>query len=809
MEYVKPYQTFRGRAALLASACLILPLNAGETRGGGGMAQGEVSRRSVAIQEAQELLKKGDEAYTAGRYSDAVEAYAGARELLPIAPVSEALRDAATQRYAQASVEYARELSRNGDVAGAKAAVDRVLIKTVAPDDVGALAFRAQLDDPIRTNPALTKEHAKNVDEVRRLLYTAEGAYDLGDFDKAKHNYESVIRIDPTNTAARRGLERVAQARSDYSKSAYDHTRAEMLADVDSQWETSVPASASEPTFTDSSLGLAGGEIISVRNKLDRIIIPKIALDQATLDEALDFLRIRAAENDTFELDPARKGVNFTVNLGPPDSPTATRVNALRFDLQLSQVPLSQALKYLTEITRTSYTTDDFSVSIVPPGSSSSELVARDYRVPPDFISTISSGTSQSGAAEDPFAETPKSGGLLVQRLGAQEALAQQGVTFPTGASASYTPASNTLRVVNTEANQDFIAQIVEALTKTEPVIVSVHVTMIKVEQSRLEELGFDWLLDNFGFGGPAWIPGQSKMNLSGGTVGNSRPHSDLPLLPDALYPTNPITAGNRSGDFAVTGDSLDELIANQSGRQASNSAPGVIAVRGEISNATVVALMRALDQKKGVDVMARPSVVTRSGQSTSVSVVREFIYPSEYEPPELPNSVGDNGNGGGGGGTSPVTPATPTAFETREVGVNLEVLPVVDENKQYVNVTLNPVFTDFDGFVNYGSPINSTQQGLIGPETVEITPNAILMPVFSVNKLHTNVDILDGATVVIGGLLKDTVQKVEDKTPILGSIPIIGRLFQSDVTKETSTAVIFMVGVEVMDPTGRRYRDR
>jgi len=124
--------------------------------------------------------------------------------------------------------------------------------------------------------------------------------------------------------------------------------------------------------------------------------------------------------------------------------------------------------------------------------------------------------------------------------------------------------------------------------------------------------------------------------------------------------------------------------------------------------------------------------------------------------------------------------------------------------------VTLNPSFSDFDGFVNYGSPINTTQSGLLGvPETVVLTPNTILMPVFSNNTFSTNVDVSDGATVVVGGLISEVVQNVEDKTPVLGSLPIIGRLFQSKAKQPVSTAIVFLINVELMDPTGRRYRDR
>ncbi len=819
METFKPTTSFLSQAALLATVCFISPLIGGELNRDSGRKEGKSTANHASLDEAQELLRKGDEAYTAGRYSDAIEAYAGAGELIPNEPATAELKTAATERHAQASVEHARFLSRKGDVAGAKAIVDQVLQKSTSSKNSSALAFRAQLDDPIRTNPALTVEHAKNVDSVRRRLYTAQGAYDLGKFDEAKSTYEDVLRIDPTNTAARRGMEQVAAAKSAYQKSAYDNTRSEMLSDVTKQWELPVPPTDSELSLLNPDAAPSDTSLISIKDKLDRIIIPKIALDQSTLQETLDFLRVRAVENDTLESDPARKGVNFTVNLGAADSPLAVKIRDTRFDLQLSQLPLSQVLKYITEISNTTYRTDDYSVIIAPVGSISDDLISRTYRVPPDFISSISAGNAESGAAGDPFGKEPAAG-LLPKRQSVQEALKTQGVSFPEGATASYIPGNNTLRVVNTATNLDYITQIVETVGRTEPVIVTVRVTMIKVEQTRLEELGFDWLLDNFGFAGEG--PFGSKLNLGGGTRGNGDGLSDIELPPESVT-RNPITAGNRSGDGAILGNSIDSVLGNRAGRQERNRAPGVFGVRGKLNDANIQMLMRGLDQKKGVDLMAQPAIATRSGQASSVSIVREFIYPTEYEPPELPQSTGGNSStiivigGAGGGGifgggsnsTSPVTPATPTAFDKKDVGVTLEVLPVVDANKQYVTLTLTPTFSDFDGFVNYGSPINAIENGLLGPEQVEITPNAILQPVFSKQTMNTTVDIADGATLVLGGLLQEAVQNVEDKTPVLGSIPILGRLFQSKVRKPISTAIVFLVNTQIQDPTGRSFSNR
>jgi general secretion pathway protein D len=214
---------------------------------------------------------------------------------------------------------------------------------------------------------------------------------------------------------------------------------------------------------------------------------------------------------------------------------------------------------------------------------------------------------------------------------------------------------------------------------------------------------------------------------------------------------------------------------------------------------------MRGLDQKKGTDIMARPSIVTRSGQQSSISIVREFIYPTEYEPPQIPTNVGNSG-----GQSTPVTPATPTAFEKKDVGIFLEVLPVADLEKGLVDVTLNPTFSDFDGFVNYGTPINTSVDDALGnPTTSELTKNAILMPVFSIQRLNTQLSVFDGATIAIGGLLSDSIQDVEDRTPVLGDIPLIGRMFSTKTKRPVSTAVIFLVRVELQDPTGRSFRNR
>ncbi|MBX3740337.1 MAG: type II and III secretion system protein [Akkermansiaceae bacterium] len=788
-----------GRAALLATACLLSPLFAQGTSDVTGLAARELAKRGASTQEAHELLLKGDESYNAGRHGDAVEAYAGALDLLPDAPTTAELRAAARERYAQASVEYARTLVKKGDLAGAKQAVDKVLQPGVSPNDPGALAFRADLDDPIRNNPAMTADHGKNVDQVRKLLYTAEGAYNLGKYNQARSTYEDVLRIDPYNSAARRGLERLTAAKADYQRTATDQARAEMLGQVEAAWELPLSPLAVDPALAGQPGQATDTSFVPVSRKLDQIIIPKMSLEQASITDAIDFLRLQVSANES-----TAGTINFNLNLG--DTESAARINALKFDLQLNQTPLSQVLKYVTELTRTHYTTDDYSVIIQASGGDAGRLTSRTFKVPPGFLASLSEGASTPAASADPFATTPSAGGgLLAKRLGAQEALAMQGVPFPDGTNASFNAQNNTLRVINTEANLETIARIVESISEAEPVNVITRVTMIRTDQRNLEELGFDWTLGGVGFDG-------DRYTLSGGSQGNGGNLFDVPVTTPPGNSLRPMTAGNRSGDTAVDSNAIDDLINMGSERSLpANRAPGIFRISGVFGGNQANMLMRGLSQKTGVDLMTSPSTVTRSGQASSVRVVREFIYPTEYEPPEIPQTISAteiylNGVyiGSEGNNSFPVTPATPTAFEMREVGVILEVLPTADANKNFIEVVMKPSVTDFDGFVNYGTPINMPS----GTGTIRVTDNSILMPVFSTQRVDIpTLNVADGSTIIVGGLLRQNLQSVEDKSPVLGNLPVLGRLFQSKAHQPVSTAIIFMVNVQLVDPTGRPFR--
>ncbi|QJE98053.1 YfbK domain-containing protein [Luteolibacter luteus] len=137
------------------------------------------------------------------------------------------------------SLEGTEELRKRGKYGEIRQIADAAL--AADPNNAEAKRLKESLGDPIATNPELSYQTEEQKDKTRRSLYTAEGFYNLGKYDEATRAYEDVLRVDPFNKAARRGMERATVAKSDYYRAAYDHTRAELLAQVDEAWETSVP----------------------------------------------------------------------------------------------------------------------------------------------------------------------------------------------------------------------------------------------------------------------------------------------------------------------------------------------------------------------------------------------------------------------------------------------------------------------------------------------------------------------------------------------------------------------------------------
>lgn len=769
---------------------------------------GQSEREIKILQERSDWARSQvGKAQTALAENDFESAFALSKSAVDALPASgqatAGLRSLAMETFSKASLSLARQRISEGRFEDAELVVETALGK---PYDSGygpLLTLEKQLQDPNQFNRTMTPNFIAKVEQTKQLLSEAQGFYASGRFDAAFKNYQKVLNLDPENTAARLGMEQVNKQRSSYAETAYNERRSQMIGDVARAWELPVPKFdvGASSIVEQSPIEVKGTSAIS--RKLEEIRIPQLSLQDDSIREAVEKLQKKSRALDTMETDPSRKGVNIVLKVDPAkeEADGGTKIN-----LALNDIPLGEALKYIASAANLKVKVEPYAVAIVPLSEPTETLISKEYKVPPGFISSAPAGNSPAGGL--PAAGDSGS----VGKAGAKEFLITQGVTFPPGASATYLASSSKLLVKNTQANLDVIDSLVEVSLATPPSQVEIESRFLEVTQNNLQELGFDWLM------GAINLPAGSGFYGGGGTVGNQAPQpvASFPMgfggTPIGAMQTSAgnvtagnITAGNRTGSAAIKANSLDALLFGS----PAGPAPGVLALAGIFTNPQFQVVLRALNQQKGIDLVSAPKVTVTSGRKATINIMRKFPYPKEYAPPQVPVQQA--------GGNAPVTPSTPTSFETRNIGVQLEVEPTVGPDGYTIELSLSPQITEFQGFINYGTPINviapyrsyiggnnNIVVGANGTKSVTLTQNPINQPVFSTRQVNTQVSLYDGQTVVLGGLMREDVQKVQDKTPILGDLPIAGSLFRSSANQRIKRNLLIFVTAGLLDPAGQ-----
>jgi general secretion pathway protein D len=814
------------------------------------VADREAARRQAALPQGDAALARGKAAMAARNFAVAHEEFRLAVSLLPDAVIGGKAHDEAVSGFCASGIKLAEQRIAEAKFAEAEAICREMLGDRYDPSFRPAAELLARLQQPGYFNRTLGPKFLSKVEEVRKLLNDADGYYTSGRYDLASKKYEQVLNLDPYNVAARRGEEKINLTKTHYGEEAYNETRSQQLWQVQKGWEEPVrpygqTVGAITDAFTKDTTGTA-----RITHKLNTIIIPRIEFRDASVREAIEFLRQQAEADDPAT--DGRKGVDIVLRLatlgqpsetvaassakiGVPNDKAAPAVPPIpaitipapstppadaRITITLNEIPLAEALRYIATQAGLKVKVEPYAISIIPISEQSNDLLTKEYRVPPGFISGSLSGSASSlnqqanakaaGTGKDTQETT--GGRLLVNREGAKEFLESQGVSFSVpGSSANFLPQTSRLIVRNTADNLELVDAIVEQANVSGPKQVEIEAKFVEITQNNLKELGFDWLL------GPFNLNSKGSVALAGGTSGTGAAvnQANYPFSTTGL---NPVTAGNRSGNLAISGSAIDSLLLGTAAGQV--LAPGIFGVGGLLTDPQFQVVIRALNQKKGVDLLSAPRVTTKSGQRAVIEIVREFRYPTQFDPPHVPETVGSvttrSDTGGiiplGGGSSVPVTPTTPTHFETRNTGVTLEVEPVVGPDGVTIDLNLVPQVVEFEGFINYGSPIlapsssflNTVTGGLVSSPPSVLTPNIINQPIFSTRKVTTSVSVWDGQTVVLGGLMREDVQKTEDRIPLLGDIPIVGRLFRTNTEQHIKRNLVIFVTARLVNPGGQ-----
>ena len=788
----------------------------------------EVIRRQAQEIEGLKQLTEAEALLNRGEYDKAEALFEQALSKIPERAATDDARKKAIwglgeAAYLQADALYGRISYSRDDLAQSKQLVGEIEKKlAIALRDEeghGAKARRMQrrlksadesldvrLERPIP--PKYREDHVTKVRTNKQLLDEGRLFFELEDYDKAEANFTQILRNDPYHRDAMRFLRRIEERRLSTSSLRRRTTRVDMIQDVTDRWNPPIrsvsEAAAVRPQERPTRTGGGGARLLE---KMQSTIIPSIEFRQANIVDVITFLREASEEQD-----PQKVGVNIILKLdggaatssgfptAPAEAPAApvdvfaapgpeTAAEApaaaapssatVPITLTLRRVTLLDAIRYVTDVANLKYRVEETAVIITPQGTVDN-VVTRLYPVQPNIIEiTSTQAKPEEGTTRNEFVMMGTSGATMDRNTDMKRFFEQQGVPFPPGTSIAYNQQISQLIVRNTPENLEILERIIQQLDVI-PKQVEIEARFVEVAENDLQELGLEWLLtDNW-------------------EIARQKGAGPLETSPRIVMGANDTGGGFSRGlrFYGQTGAGEIPSGMARSATTASSLIGNIATLSGVLTNPELSVVLHALEQKGALDVLSCPRVTTKSGVNAFIKVVEEIIYPTEFQEQSAGQIVGGFNQQLQPGETAnaaqlPSRPPYPSTFETREVGVILNVTPIVGPDGQTVDLTLVPEVAELARWIDYGPA------GLY----------PLLQPVFSSRNVTTSVTVWDGQTIVMGGLIKEVQTTIDDRIPILGDIPLLGRLFRNEGHYNRKQNLMIFVTAKIVDPAGNPLR--
>ena len=332
----------------------------------------------------------------------------------------------------------------------------------------------------------------------------------------------------------------------------------------------------------------------------------------------------------------------------------------------------------------------------------------------------------------------------------------------------------------------DIIQMAIELLNSVPPQVL-VESKFAEINQNDNKSLGFDWFLGNTIFGSFAGEAG-TQPSLQG------RPTPANPLGTFPL-PASPIRA--LSSDGSLTGSALR------------NNGPALGTITGILTDPQFRVVIRALEQRDGTDVLAAPKVITVSGRQAQIQVTDIQTIITDIRA----NQQGAGGGGGGGGGGNnqngggAIGSTIQPQLSILPTGPVLDVLPTVAADGYTISMSLIPSITQFIGYDAVPPEFaGAIQAQSVGSGTVGVSLTAqVPLPRTRVRQVVTQCIVWDAQTVMLGGLISEDITNTKDKVPVLGDLPMVGRLFRSETKTNRKKNLVIFVTPTIIDPAGNR----
>jgi MSHA type pilus biogenesis protein MshL len=193
---------------------------------------------------------------------------------------------------------------------------------------------------------------------------------------------------------------------------------------------------------------------------------------------------------------------------------------------------------------------------------------------------------------------------------------------------------------------------------------------------------------------------------------------------------------------------------------------------------ANISGVLQLLDSFGNVRVLSSPKLSVLNNQTALLRVVDNIVY---FNVQSSQTAIGT------GGGSAGVQTAVTTTAVTVPVGFVMNVTPQISDD-DVILLNVKPATTRLIKFVNDPNPLLTI-------------PNQV--PQLRMREMESLIKVNSGQIAVLGGLIEDSVNDIEDTVPIINSIPILGSLFSSRNRNNTKTElVVFLRPIVVKDPS-------